>query len=245
MPIELIPLPRLPLGDESNTRIRIGPPPSPRFHKFSGSVELNDHSTIRTTSSSPTILTRSQELDFVEQILASIMTASLDINSLHARFSALPKPNPADRALCDKVGEGLHAVQESLSRHRVFPPEQWSLRSSSCRRKYECRLMSLQRRTLRRLHILSAVSPRINQLTRFRKLLEQYDTKLSDLAVKFNSMFDRLYDRHWNITLTSVLVDIDRRVAARKLERKTARAARLHDYPFYRNGRRPSMMEVS
>ncbi|KAJ6593192.1 hypothetical protein B0H19DRAFT_13894 [Mycena capillaripes] len=243
-PIELISLPlldRLPLGDvEPNTRI--GPPP-PSFHDFSGSFEFNDDSTISTTCSSPTTLTQSQELNIVEKIVASIMIASLDVFSLHAGFGALPKPNAADRALCDRVGKAIQAVQTSLSRHQGIPPEQWGLRSVSCQRKYHHRLLSLQR-TLRRLHILSAVSPRINQVNRLRQFLEDYDAKLTDLAVKFNAMFDRLRDRQWNTVLVGMCADLQRRLDARKQERKTARAVRSghYDHSFRR---RPSMVEVS
>jgi protein-disulfide isomerase-like protein with CxxC motif len=57
-------------------------------------------------------------------------------------------------------------------------------------------------------------------------------------------MFDRLHERYLNTALAGMCADIQRRVAARKEERKTARAARQHQYAFYRQGRRPSMVEV-
>ncbi|KAJ6488259.1 hypothetical protein C8R47DRAFT_1196359 [Mycena vitilis] len=240
--IELIPLSileHLPLGDiEPNTRIE-APPSS--FNDFS--FGFHDLPTI---CSSSTIVTQSQELETVDRILGSIMTASLDVISLHAKFGALPTPNAADRALCDKIATALHAVQKSLRDHRVVPPEQWGQRSVSCCRKYDQRLMSLQR-TLRRLHVLSSISPRINQVNRLRKLLEQYIAKLSDLAAKFNAMLDRVRDRHINTILIGILVDFEHRVDARKQERKTARAARIgqYDYAFHRQGRRPSMVQAS
>ncbi|KAJ7478613.1 hypothetical protein B0H11DRAFT_2028042 [Mycena galericulata] len=249
-PIELIPLllfDRLPLGDGSNTYL--GPPPPSshlEFHDFSG-FGYNDRSTTPTTCSSPTILTQSQELNIVQQNLVSIMTGSLDIVSLHATFAAVPAPLDADLALCDQVGDALQAVEASLKRRSEIPPEEWRLRSISCQRKYDHRLISL-RKTLKRLHVLSTTRPRVSQFENIRVLLRQYHAKLSDLAVKFNATFDRLRVRHFSNLLTDVYSDIQRRVDGRKEDRKTARAARgvgPYDYSFHREGRRPSLVEVS
>ncbi|KAJ7252426.1 hypothetical protein B0H12DRAFT_1323897 [Mycena haematopus] len=228
------PIDRPPLGDESNTHIS---PPPPR------SSRLNDNCPTNHPTRSP--LTRSQEADVVDKALLSIMTASLEIVSLHARFGALPKPNAADGTLCHRVGETLHAVEESLRRHRVVPAEQWSLRNVSSRRKYDYRLTSLQR-TLGRLHNLSIVSPRVNQVPRVCKLLEQHRAKLSDLATKFNRMFDRLNDRLFHSFLSGVCADYQRGVTARKEDRQAARSARLglYEYAFHRQ-RRPSMVGMS
>ncbi|KAJ7744690.1 hypothetical protein B0H16DRAFT_1559850 [Mycena metata] len=245
-PIELIPSPlldRLPLGDESNTRTDLLPP-SPHHHEFSRSFEFKDHSTTVSTCSSPTnLLTHSQELSMVEQILASIRIGFMDIMSLHTKFGVLPASDGT--GMCNTVTDALYAVQTSLKRHRAVVPEQWRLRTGSCQRKYDQRLMSLKK-TLQRLHTLSTASPRINQVDKFCKLLEQYNTKLSDLAVKINATFDRLHDRHWNTWLAGVRTDLQCRVDARKKERKTARAARLgpYEYSIHRQGRRPSVVEV-
>ncbi|KAJ7799957.1 hypothetical protein B0H14DRAFT_3491076 [Mycena olivaceomarginata] len=158
-------------------------------------VSSNDPcNTTRTTCPSPTISTLSQELESVQKALASITTASLDIVSLHARFGALPSSTvAADRALCDRVGKTIHAVQEAVRRHRAVPAEQWWLRSASCRRKYDHRLMSLQR-TLSRFHALCSVSPRVNRIHKLRKLLEQHEAKLAGLGCEIQcGMFDRLH----------------------------------------------------
>ncbi|KAJ7033439.1 hypothetical protein C8F04DRAFT_1234838 [Mycena alexandri] len=245
-PIELIPSPlldRLPLGDGSNTRVGLLPP-SPQYHEFSGSFGFKDHSTTPSTSSSPTILlTHSQELSMVEQILASIRVGFMDIMSLHTKFVVLPASDGTD--MCNTVGDALHEVQTSLKRHRAVVPEQWRLRTGSCQRKYDYRLMSLKK-TLQRLHTLSTASPRINQVDKFCKLLEQHNAKLSDLAVKFNATFDRLRDRHWNTWLAGVRTDLQCRVDARKEERRNARAARLGPYEYsIHRARRPSVVEVS
>ncbi|KAJ7125403.1 hypothetical protein C8R44DRAFT_783026 [Mycena epipterygia] len=241
---ELLPLSlldRLPLGDGSNTYI------APHPHDSPASFVFNDRPTTpETFSSPPTILTQSQEFNIIKQNLMSLMTASLDIISLHATFAALPKPVDADLALCNQVGETLHAVQKSLERRSGIPPEEWRLRSISCQRKYDYRLMSL-RKTLQRLHLLSKTAPRVNQFTKIRDLLKQHQEKLSDLAAKFNATFDRLKLRHFRNLVTNVYNDIQQRVDGRREERKTARAARLgsYGYAFHREGRRPSMVKVS
>ncbi|KAJ6497414.1 hypothetical protein C8R45DRAFT_926130 [Mycena sanguinolenta] len=225
---------RPPLGDESNTHISLSPPRS--FRSNHGSAN-------RLRRSPSTMLTRSQEFNVVEKTLASITTASLEIVSLHARFGALPKPDAADGTLCDRVGETLHAVEESLRRHRVVPADQWNLRSVSCRRKYDCRITSLQR-TLGRLHSLSVVSPRVNQVHKVRKLLQQHLAKLSDLAAKFNDMFDRLDDRIFNGLLAGMRAEYQRGVSARKQDRKAARLG-PYEHAFHRLGRRPSLVGAS
>ncbi|KAJ7496596.1 hypothetical protein FB451DRAFT_1549689 [Mycena latifolia] len=249
--VELLPpsiLDRLSLGDGSTAYIGALPPTSPHeSHDFSGSFNFNDRSTTPATCSSPTILTQSQELNIVEQNLVSIMTGSLDIVSLHATFAALPGPLDADLALCDQVGQALHAVEKSLKRRSQISPEEWRLRSASCQRKYDHRLMSL-RKTLQRLHLLSTAAPRarVHQLTKLRNLLKHHHAKLSDLAAKFNATFDRLRSRHFSNLLGDVYNDIQRRVEGRKEERKTARAARRpYESVFYREGRRPSLVEVA
>ncbi|KAF7350894.1 hypothetical protein MSAN_01651500 [Mycena sanguinolenta] len=232
------PIDRPPLGDESNTRFNDLPPPR--------SFRSNHGSTNRRTRSPSTMLTRSQEFNAAEKALASITTASLEIVSLHNTLGALPKPNAADGTLCDRVGKMLHAVEESLRRHRVVPADQWNLRSVSCRRKYDTRIKSLQR-TLSRLHNLSVVSPRVNQIHKVRKLLQQHLAKLSDLATKFNDMFDRLDDRIFNGLLAGMRAEYQRGVAARKEDRKAARSARLgpYEYALHRLGRRPSLVGAS
>ncbi|KAJ7672109.1 hypothetical protein B0H17DRAFT_1141265 [Mycena rosella] len=247
--VELVPLSfldRLPFGDGPNLYIGALPPSSPQLHDFPGLFDFNDdRSTTPSTCSSPTILTQSQELNIVEQNLLSIMTGSLDIVSLHATFAALSAPSDADLALCHQVGEALHAVQESLKRRSLVSPEEWRLRSVSCQRKYDHRLMSL-RKTLQRLHVLSSAPPRVHQFTKLRDMLKHYHAKLADLAAKFNATFDRLRCRHFSILLSSVYKDVQRRTEARKEERKTARAARRpYESVFHREGRRPSLVEVS
>ncbi|KAJ7750125.1 hypothetical protein DFH07DRAFT_551528 [Mycena maculata] len=250
-PVELVPLHilgRLPLGDGSNTYLGPPSPSSPiQYHDFSGSHDYNDHSATPRTCSSPTILTQSQELRTIEENLVSLMTGSLDILFLHATFAAVPVPLDADLQLCDQVGDALHAVETSLKRRSEISPEEWRLRSISCQRKYDYRLLSLQK-TLRRLHVLSSRPPRVSHLEKIRVLLRQHHAKLSDLAAKFNATFDRLRVRHFTHLLSDVYNDIQRGVAERKEERKTARAARWpgpYDHAFHREGRRPSIVEVS
>ncbi|KAJ7188985.1 hypothetical protein C8R46DRAFT_1184236 [Mycena filopes] len=242
-PIQLIPLDRLPLGDWSNTYTRSGPlPPSPQYHDddddfFNSRYESNDRSATPSTCSSPTILlTHSQELTLVEQLLTSIRGAFADIMTLHAKFDALPESRAAD--LCSTVSEALHVVQASLKRHRAVVPEQWRLRTVSCQRKYNYRLTSLKK-TLHRLHTLSTASPRVTHaaIDKFCTLLTQHHAKLSDLALKFHATFDRLHDRHWNAWLSGVRTDLYCRVEARR----TARAARVAMGPY---GRRPSLVVV-
>ncbi|KAJ6534034.1 hypothetical protein DFH09DRAFT_1284297 [Mycena vulgaris] len=241
--VELLPislLDSLPPGDTSGAYIGAPPSSSPElFHDFS--FDFNDRPTTPATPSSPTILTQSQELNIVEQNLVSIMTGSLDIVSLHATFGALPVPLDADLALCDQLSEALNAVQKSLKRRADIPPEEWRLRSVSCQRKYDHRLMSLQK-TLKRLHFLSTAAPRVNQFAKLRELLKHHHAKLSDLAAKFNATFDRLHVRHFSVLLMGVYNETQRRLDARKEERKTSRAAR---WPYGSAFRRPSLVEVS
>ncbi|KAJ7099341.1 hypothetical protein B0H15DRAFT_1018610 [Mycena belliarum] len=251
--VELLPLSflsRLALGEGSNTYTGALPPTSPHdLHDFTSDLfDSNDPSTTMTpstcSSSTPAILTQSQELNIVEQNLMSLTTGSLDVVSLHATFAALPGPLDADLALCNQIGEALHAVQESLRRRAQISPEEWRLRSTSCQRKYDYRLISL-RKTLQRLHLLSASAPRVHQFSRLRELLKHHYAKLSDLAAKFNATFDRLRSRHFSNLLGDVYTDIQRRTEGRKEERKILRAARRpYDSVFHREGRRPSLVEV-
>ncbi|KAJ7647883.1 hypothetical protein FB45DRAFT_1020094 [Roridomyces roridus] len=235
--IELLPLPvldRLPLGDGSNTYL--GGPPPPSVHDFSFHYDDDP-----TPCSSPTLLTQSQELHIIEQNLLSIVTSSLAVGSLHAKFAAVPAPSKEDLWLCDRVSEALHAVETSLRRRSQIPAEEWSLRSTSCQRKYDRRLLSL-RKTLQRLHSLSTLA-RASQLDKIRALLKQHHAKLSDLAHKFNATFDRLHLRHVSTILSDLYNDIQRRVDGRKEDRKTARAAAR--VRLLREGRRPSLVDVS
>ncbi|KAJ7133721.1 hypothetical protein C8R43DRAFT_1022874 [Mycena crocata] len=249
-PIELIPLPlldRLPLGDGSNTYT--GPLPiasPPKFDDFYGSFNFHDRPTTPTTCSSPNIMTQSQELNVIEQNLVSIVTATRDIKSLRAIFATLSGPVDAGVVLCKQVSKALHEVEASLKRRSVIPPEEWRLRSISCQRKYDYRLRSL-RTTLQRLHTLSSTPPRVTQFKKIRDLLDQHRAKLSDLAAKFNATFDRLRYRHFTNLCTDVYNDVQRRIYARKEDRKAARAARTGPYgfAFHLQGRRPSIVEAS
>ncbi|KAK7057781.1 hypothetical protein R3P38DRAFT_2843004 [Favolaschia claudopus] len=255
--INLIPSPildRLPLGEQTNVQANEAsfthpnePPPLPKQRTIdllpfehlplgedTNNIQANGNITTHTTCHSPP--TTSPRQDNIEKVLASIMTALLDVVSLHAKFGALPKPDDADRDLCDRVRNALCAVQESLHRHQTLPVEQCRMRSASYRHKYDRRINSLHR-TLRRLHSLSSMSPRATQITRLRKLLESHDTKLSDLARKFNGMFDRLRERYLHARLTTLYADFQRRVTAIKEDRRNTRQARSghYDHAFHRS----------
>ncbi|KAJ7286891.1 hypothetical protein C8J57DRAFT_1282270 [Mycena rebaudengoi] len=146
-------------------------------------------------------------------------------------FAALPFAVDAHLTLCDRIGEALHAVQL------------WHLRSESCQRKYDHRLMSL-RKTLQRLHRLANAFPL------------RHHTKLADLADKFNATFDRLKVRHLHRILSDAYADAVKRIpfphtttdlfdcSGRRRGRPRAPPARLgrYDYALHREGRRPSLV---
>ncbi|RDB25067.1 hypothetical protein Hypma_007414 [Hypsizygus marmoreus] len=136
--------------------------------------------------------------------LVEIATTSVD--SIHTFFTSVEHQYDVrlHTQMCKRVKTSLLAVAVVLQRRQQFPEEQIRLGSKAWQRKYTERLASLQRTLQKLCKFVTDIEnhhPKLKTIDKGLDKLSEYDSKLTNLASKFNSLFDRIRVRHLHAML--------------------------------------------